>query len=75
MDEIQFVATTCWFVEAHANFCFCFLHIIFKGGNSADVIFMKNTFKIVPCQNTCEPICFKLGMMLYTTELYCLIPV
>ena len=35
-DEIQSVATTCWFVEAHARFI---LHnVVFKGGNSADVI-------------------------------------
>ena len=28
---------------------------------------MKYTFNVVLCQNTCEPICFKLRMMLYTT--------
>ena len=37
--------------------------------------FMKYTFNIVMCQDTCELICFKLGMMLYTTKLYSLIPV
>ena len=30
---------------------------------------------IVLCQETCEPICFKLGIMLDTTKLYSLIPV
>ena len=28
---------------------------------------MKYTFTIVPCRGTCEPICFKLGMKMYTT--------
>ena len=36
---------------------------------------MNSTFNIVMCQDTCKPICFKLGMMLDTTELYSLIPV
>ena len=27
------------------------------------------------CQDTCEPICFKLGIMLNTTKHYSLIPV
>ena len=46
MDEIQCVATSCWFVEAHAFF---FLlggggggkQVIFKGENAADMI-LKN---------------------------------
>ena len=31
---------------------------------------MKYTINIVMCQDTCEPICFKLGIMLDTTKLY-----
>ena len=37
--------------------------------------FMKCTFNIVMCQNTCELICFELGGMLNTTKLYSLISV
>ena len=33
------------------------------------------TFSIVMCQDTCERLCFKLGMMLNTTIVYSLIPV
>ena len=32
-------------------------------------------FNIVPCRDTAEPICFKLGMKLNTTTLYSLSPV
>ena len=46
-----------------------------KGKNSADVIFIKYMINIVKCQDTCESVCFKLGMMLDTTKLYSLIPV
>ena len=35
--------------------------------------FMKYMFNIVMCQDTCEPICFKLWMILDTTKLYSLI--
>ena len=49
--------------------------VIFKGENSADLIFMKYTFNISVCRETCEPTCFKLSMVLDTTELYSLIPV
>ena len=35
---------------------------------------MKYTFKIVMCPDTCEAICFKLGMMQNTTNLCSLIP-
>ena len=37
--------------------------------------FIKYTIKIVMCQDTCEPICFRLGVVLNTTKLYHLIPV
>ena len=36
---------------------------------------MKHMFNIVMCQDTCEPICYKLGTMLNTIKVYCLIPV
>ena len=35
---------------------------------------MKYTFIIVMYQDTCEPVCFKLGVMLNTTKFYSLIP-
>ena len=37
--------------------------------------FMRYTFSVVLCQNTCKPICFKLGRILGTTKLYSLTPV
>ena len=36
---------------------------------------MKCTISIIMCQDTCELICFKLGMILNTTKLNSLIPV
>ena len=33
------------------------------------------TFNIGTCHDTCEPICFKVGMMLINTKLYSLISV
>ena len=36
---------------------------------------MKCMFDIVMCQDTCEPICFKLSMMLKNTKLYNLVPI
>ena len=53
----------------HGEICtrFYFVHVIFMGDNSADVI-LETAFNIIPCQDTCEPICFKLGMMLDMTE-------
>ena len=30
-------------------------------------LMMKSTFNIVRCQDTCEPICLKLGIVLSTT--------
>ena len=56
-------------LKAHAKFI---LIKLFKGENSA-TRFMKHTFSIVMCQNTCEPICFKRDMMQNTTKLYSLI--
>ena len=37
--------------------------------------FIKYTFNIGLHQDTCEPICFKLGMMLGTTKLFRMIPI
>ena len=37
--------------------------------------FMKYTLNTVMCQDTCEPICFKLGMNQSTIKLHSLIPV
>ena len=90
IDENQFVATSCWFVETHAEF----------GRGSRDGgeggaerererggggtiqgrqlyrhDFMKSALNIVRCQNTCALIRFKHGIMLNTTILHSLIPV
>ena len=70
MDEIQYVATTCWFVEAHAKFI-CTRDIQGREVYWCDL--MKYMFNMSMWQNTCETICFKLGMMLHTTMLYGLI--
>ena len=39
LDEIQYVATICWFAEAHAKFIF--VQVLVKEKNSADVIYEK----------------------------------
>ena len=44
-----------------------FALVLFKGESPADVI-LWNRFNIIMCQETCELICFKLGMMLNTIE-------
>ena len=36
LDEIQYVSTTYWFVEASAKFIF--VQVMFKGGNSAVIL-------------------------------------
>ena len=40
LDDIQYAAATCWFVEAHDTSCcwlLFFAQVIFEGQNSADV--------------------------------------
>ena len=49
--------------------------IIFKGEKSEDIFFFKYTFYIVLWKDIYEWICFKPGMVLYTTKLYSKIPV
>ena len=54
---------------------FYFAQIIVKGEHSADMILWRiYMFNIIMCQDTCELICFKLGMMLNITKLYSFIP-
>ena len=65
-------STTFWFVEAFARFS---LHKYFQGRELCWFDCMKYTFYTALCQDNCEPICFKIGMMLKTTKLYSLIPV
>ena len=96
LDEIQYVATTCWFVEANVVVFVCFFVLFLfcfvleregegggvfylhknssKGENHTDVT-MEYTFNFVLCQDTCGPICFKVGLMVNSTRLYSLIPV
>ena len=37
--------------------------------------FIRSMIDIVLCQDSCKPICFKLGVMLDTVKLFSLIPV
>ena len=70
LDEIQYVATTCRFVKVQAKF------IVHKYCSSERTLltWFHYTINIVLCWDTCEPICFKLGMMLDMTKLCSLIP-
>ena len=75
LDEIQCVATTCSFIEDHANrFLKTMLNLYCTSCNQDREFYwsdyIKYTINIVLCLNTCEPICFKLCMMLHTTKLY-----
>ena len=76
MDEIQSVATTCWFVEAYPTFfCVCVFFAQYSRVRTVLAWFLNYRLNVILCQDTCELICFKLGLMLNTTELYTLIPV
>ena len=60
VDEIQYVAITCWCVEAQAKF-------ILHKYHSRERTLLTRLFgicNIVRCWDTCEPICLRLGMML-----------
>ena len=70
LDEIQYVATTCWIVEAHAMGT-----SIVQGRQLCWHDFMKYMFNSILCRDTCEVICLKLNMMLNMTKLYSLISV
>ena len=71
-DEIQYIATTCWLLKLMLNLFFT-NHIQWRELGRHD--FMKYTFNIVMCQDTCELICFKFDVMLNITIFYSLIPV
>ena len=70
LDEIQHVATTGWFVEAHAKF----ILDMYYWRDKLLLDFMKYRFDIVMLKDTCESVCFKLDVML-NTKLNSLIPV
>ena len=72
LDENQYVATNCMFAEPHARFS-CTSNI--QGRELCWRDYIKYTINIVLCRDTCEQICFKIGMMLVTTRLYSLVPV
>ena len=72
LDEIQYATTTFDLLKLMLTF---FGISILKRRELWWRYFMEYTFNIVLCQDTCEPICYKLGMMLSTTKLCCLIPV
>ena len=72
LDEHQYFATTCWFVEGNAK---CILRKQYSKERTLTWLKKKKkkkkyTFNIVMCLDTCEPICFNLGMTLDTTKLY-----
>ena len=58
LDEIRFAGITYWFVEGHVEF------ILFNGEKCADKNFMKYTINIGLGLDTCEPVCYKLCMVL-----------
>ena len=64
--------TTCWFVKADAKFI-CTSNVQWRELCWQD--FMKCMFNNVMNQNTCKAICFKLDVMLKTTNVFSLIPV
>ena len=72
MDEIQSVATACWFVGLIQN-SFCIINIQERELCLLD--FIKYAFNIGLHQDICELICFKLGMMQYMIKLNSIIQV
>ena len=70
LNEIQWIATTCWGIETHTKLI---LHKSYSRENSDDMILMKCTLNIVLCLDSCEPICFKLDMTLNSNKLSSLI--
>ena len=72
LDEIQYDATNCCFV---LSACYIYFALVLcKGENTADVS-LWNICLTSSCVRTCKTICFKLGMMLNTAELYSFIPI
>ena len=55
---LKFMVFVCLFVCLF----FCTSNVLEE--NSGDVVFLTFTFSIVVCEDTCAPICFKLGMLL-----------
>ena len=72
LDEVQCVAATCWFVnlpQPVGSLKFM-LDLFF----TREITLLTRFYKIciIQCPDTCEPICFKLGMMLNINKLYSL---
>ena len=68
-DNIQYVATICWYVLIQFMLnIFCTSNI--QGTELCWCDVKKYTIDIVLCQDACELICFKLGIMLDTAKLY-----
>ena len=57
LDEIQYVATTCWFVEAHAK---VMLHKYYSRERILLASFYEIFVNFIMCQDTCQPICSSL---------------
>ena len=52
-----------------------FYLLLLFGGFGAEIDQGRELCWCDMCQDTCEPICFKFGLMLYATKLYSFIPV
>ena len=63
LDEIQYIAITYLFFKAHAKFL---LHK-FCSRERTQLTWFYEMFSIILYQDTCELICFKLGVMLLCT--------
>ena len=46
------------------------LHLFCTNSTRERTLLMKYAINMVLCQDTCQPVCFKLSMMLDTTKLY-----
>ena len=71
LDEIQSVARTCWLLTYLKLMLNLFVTVQGRGHCWWDL--MKDMINIVMCQDTCERIYFKLGLILDTAKLYSLI--
>ena len=61
LDKSQYVATTCWFVEAHAKFV---LYKHCSRERTVDVILYNIHFNIIMFHDTWEPNCLKIFCMI-----------
>ena len=65
LDDVEYAAMTCWFVEAHAKF-------VLQGRELYLSDFLKYAFNIGLHSDTYIPVYFKLGMVVDMTKLHIL---